>query len=290
MNCKIFITAAFIAIAATATADDNAVNTDTVKVINNANQITIQRTPAGSSIITINGTKEKKDYIYEYQLTQSDTTQVNELNIITNFPFSTTNRKREKIEYDLAKNIFFGITAPVSGNDALSTSIELGIGQLGGITYSPTCQGFSISTGVGFGFKQFSVKSSHLLASGSDRVLRVVPATEEQKDCSSRIQSFYFQIPVLFTQKIYRSFAISVGAIANFNTYTIASSKYHNGNKYQEETYKGLHQRPVTIDLAAAIGFTSSVAAYVKYTPMEMFQNGYGPKVKNISAGITLNF
>ena len=108
MNCKTFITAAFIAIAATATADDNAVNTDTVKVINNANQITIQRTPAGSSIITINGTKEKKDYIYEYQLTQSDTTQVNELNIITNFPFSTTNRKREKIEYDVAKNIFFG--------------------------------------------------------------------------------------------------------------------------------------------------------------------------------------
>ena len=290
MYHRFLITAASLLFAACLSAQDNNVVADTVKVINNSKQILIQRSTDGNSTITILGDKDNPEYFYQLQVSKTDSIDVDDFILNANFPFTHNQNRKEVIEYDVARNIYFGIAAPCEGNKAISTSIELGIMQLGGITYTPTCQGFSISTGLGFGYRQYSLKSDFFLESGSDRILSVIPADSEISDCSSRIGSFYLQIPVLLTQKIYHKFAISGGAILNFNTYTTATTKFKSDNTYFEHTFKGSHQKPITIDLYATVGFKDAVGAFVRYTTSKMFDNGFGPDVKSITAGITLNF
>lgn len=268
--------------------------TDTVKVIKDAKQLIIQKDNSGNSTITVKGTQENNDYFYELQVTkEKQDTTLRDFSIPTNFPFAK--KSRRTISFDVLKNIYVGVSIPTAGDDAISTSYECGIAQVAGITYCPTGQGFSTSIGIGFGTRQFSVKENYYLQSGLDRVLNVIPKEENQGKCTSRISSFYLQVPILFSQRIYKSFGVSFGAIVNLNTYTTANTKYKlntgsDNEVYNKEKFKGLHQRPLTVDLMATIGFVDSVGAFVRYSPMEMFENGYGPKVKSITAGITFNF
>ncbi len=300
MCYKHLFTMAVAALTFTAAAQTITEQADTVKVIKDAQQITIQKTADGNSIITVNGTKTKDDYYYQLQVSKEkdEAPNTDGINIGANFPFSQKSKK--KLSYDVAKNMYFGITVPTGigsplADDAVSTSYEVGIGQVAGITYKPLGDGFSISTGLGFGMRQFSIKNTYLLHSGLDRRLEIVEKTKTQNRCKSRISSAYLQIPVMFTQKIYKSFGVSLGAIVNFNTYTIATIKYRDDEEvdatlYHEETYKGLHQRLVTVDFMATIGSVDNIGIFVRYSPMKMFENGYGPEIKSLTTGITLNF
>lgn len=284
---KLFLAALFAAASLTTMAQSSTESPDTIKIFDKARRVTITRTDTGSHISVV-GTSENDTY--DIIIGKSDSTAVISPTWEPNFPFMQAKSKQESLVVHIGRNIYGGVTLASGGDESISTGFELGIEQLVGISYHPTRQGFSINTGLGYGYRRLSVKSTHMLHQGKDRVLALVPAQEGYSDCKSRIEAFMIHVPVTMTQRIHKNFAVTAGAMVNFNTYTVANSSYRLNDVEYNLKYKGLHQRHMTVDVIAGIGFLNSVGAYFRYSPMNMFDDGFGPITKSISAGISLNF
>lgn len=260
--------------------------TDTVKVIENAAEVNIVKRQ-GSIKVIVADRAGNQEYEYEYADMRSMTPI--DRDWMPSLPFLNQNNRNKKVKSVFFGNTYTGVSVPTDETPGLAPSIEFGISNLMGISYSPTRQGFSINVGIGAGYRILTLSNGKILAC-DNRILSTVTAPEGSTDLKSRIRSFSIHIPVMLTQQIYRSFGVSAGAIVMMNTYTTATSSYTTGNVTHKEIYKGLHQRFLTVELMAAIGSVGNAGLYVKYSPMEHFYKNYGPKYKTISAGITFGF
>ena len=75
-----------------------------------------------------------------------------------------------------------------------------------------------------------------------------------------------------------------------FNTYTTANSSWQQGDVESKLSIKNLHQRLLTVDAIARIGFRDCMAFYVRYSPMSQFKPHHGPQYDSVAIGMSLGF
>lgn len=294
-NMFYFLAAAAVAISSPATAATPA-DADTLSVINNARSVVITNSPS-STFIEIKGSPGDDGEELGYSLTIdvdscSTANSIQEPTWNLNLPFLQQNkpaRKSRKLSLTCLRNLYGGAVIPLSAPDAVRTSFEFGVGMIIGASYNTGDHSPEISVGIGTGFSFTKIGHGNVLGKSGDRLF-ITPVNSGTHDVKSHIYSFRFEIPVMITQKVYRSFGFSAGAIVNLNTYTTASSEWHTGAIRHKISYKNLQQRILTADLIAIIGFPDDIGAYVRYSPCDMFQKGYGPEFSHLSVGISLGF
>lgn len=270
--------------------------TDTLSVINNARSVVIT-TGASSTVIEIKCPPDENGEEIGYSLTidvdscaspESGQEPVWNLNL----PFLQQDKSAHKLhKLSLAgpRNLYAGAVIPLSAPDAVRTAYEFGLGMIAGASYRTGRNTPEISIGLGFGCSYTRIGHGFMLDK-SDDILFIKPVHPGLSDVKSRIFSFRFEIPVMITQKLYRSLGFSAGAIINLNTYTTGSSEWNTGQIHHKVSYKGLQQRILTADLIAIVGLPDDIGAYVRYSPSGIFHTGYGPGFSRLSAGVSIGF
>lgn len=269
--------------------ENNIAPGDTVIVIEKAGEVTVTRSPDKTTRVTVNGKNDDPDFFYEFSSRLIPGNNFHDTSWTPSLPFLRESKSPKAFRSIMFGNTYFGAAIPVDCENGMRGSVELGISDLFGVSYTPADRGFSVSIGAGFGYRLLTLAKGKILNCEKQR-LSIIQADPSVTDTKSRIRSFSIHVPLMLTQKIYRTFGISAGAIVNFNTYTTATTSYTTDNTTRKETFKGLHQRFLTVDFMAAIGSVGNAGLYLKYSPMQLFEKGYGPRFNCISTGITFGF
>lgn len=262
---------------------------DTLAVVNNAHSVIVTESKSGNTI-TVVGQGDDKDFYYSYSQVENPAdkaeAQQEESEWGLSLPF-LKERAKKKSEVIWLGKTYIGISLPVDEPQGLDASIECGVGELVGVRLSPWAKGPSFSLGLGLHYQQYTLHSEQIFGMDGKRI-GIIRKPEGSYDTSSRLRNFGFQVPVTISQKLTGDFGFSIGASLKFNTYTKASSRYSIDGIQYDKSFKGLHQRLMTVDIYAAVGLMEDIGLYVRYSPMSLFQSGYGPKFDAISFGITL--
>lgn len=289
MKTKIYAIAALCcAMATDAGAQTNEMPADTLAVINNAHSVVVTRTPTANNI-TVIGQGDDKNFYYSFSTEKEDTLAIDgkDEQWGLSLPF-LREEKRCKSEVTWASHTQIGICMPVDGPAGIDQSIDIAIGKIVGLNYTPWYKGPTFSMGVGFFAQKFAVHGGNMFArEGKSLVMTHLP--EGATDTHVRLFNFGFETPFTVTQNICGGFSVSAGVVMKFNTYTTASNKYTLGRQSYEQSFKGLQQRILTYDLFGAIGW-DDFALYFRYSPVSFFAEGNGPRFDVISFGVNLGF
>jgi hypothetical protein len=267
------------------------IDVDTVKVINNPNYVTITR-DGSSTTVTASYNDKYSERVYNY------TTEVNpndgsvtgdDASFNLDFPFlkDKSSKNGASLTVGFMKDLYIGAMIPQSEPYGFRNGWDVGFGQLVGIESRLNRHGLYFNIGLGIFDKYFRIEN-YARVSSDFGVVSILPVGEGVNEAKSHLNLFGFQVPVMLRQKI-QNVAISVGGVVNLNTYMTGSYSYEVDNIKTKETYHSLHQKPVTIDLKAAVSFWDMIGVYVRYSPMSMFRDGYGPKFKTLYAGVMFN-
>ena len=254
---------------------------DTVTVIEQPSQVIITETPSGVKV-NVQGSKDDESAKYTYSVEHQANDKV-----------TTSQEKDWEIRYPFSKNESNGHwSVTMSGFymgggihhswEKINNSFEIGLLNIAAVNYD-SHHGQSISLGVGFHHKSFSLKRPNMLV--RDEATDIVsplfyPEGVEAKDRSSNLNLWAFQFPLMFRQKIYKSLAIRFGGIMNWNYLAQVNNHYFIGKTEYNITQRGLKQNKITFDLMGGLTL-GHIGIYCRYSPNEVFKKGYGPEIKN---------
>lgn len=258
---------------------------DTLITVESPAEVTVEK-KNGGTVVTVKGSASDARFNYRYSVSPDTVADMPFFNI----PFTgsqTLPDNRTVRELDFFRGVYAGALIPMSGPSALKTSWEVGLNQILG--YRVRRRGSDFSLGLGIGYRRIGVGKGLVTEKAGDALV-LLPAPDEATDVSARIESALIQIPLLFTQRICRTFGFSFGVVANFNIYTAASMNYHIGDTKFSKTVKGLHQRILTPDLILTIGSVNNAGVYVRWSPVKTFKSIYGPGWNTLSVGVSLAF
>ena len=261
---------------------------DTLAVVNDAHTVVVRKSPT-ANVITVIGQGDDESFYYSYSSERedslADTVSKDEWGL--SLPF-LREYQRKKSEVTWAAHTQLGICMPVDGPRGLDQSIDIAMGKIVGLNYTPWSKGPTFSFGAGIFAQKFALHGGQMF--GRDgKSLVMVDLPEGARDTHVRLFNFGFEMPFTVTQNIYDDFGISAGVVMKFNTYTTASNKYTLDNRSYEQSFKGLQQRILTYDIFAGIGW-EDFGLYCRYSPVAMFKSGNGPQFDVISFGINLGF
>lgn len=262
---------------------------DTLAVVKDAHSVLVTRSN-NMNTITVTGQGDDETFYYSYTSQRVDTvaeapTGDSEWGLSLPFLREETRKKSEVIWLG---NTQIGICMPIDAPDGFDPSIDLGIGKIVGIKYTPWNDGPSFSFGAGVFAQKFTLHNKGMF----DKVgksLVVVGLPGDAHNSHVRLYNFGFQMPFTITQNLYRGFSFSAGVVMKFNTYTTASNKYSIENRTYDTSFKGLQQRILTYDIYGGLGW-DNFSLYCRYSPLSLFSADKGPKFDVISFGINLGF
>ena len=276
MNKYLFIFAATLAVA-----QAQAVNPDTVTVIQQPNQVVITETPTGT-LVKVTGSKDNDEYNYTYTVQHSandtiHTSQTADWDL--NLPFHRSSRK-EKTHWTMeTKGIYFGAGLTTS-NDLVNNSFNWGILNIASINYN-TLHGQHFSLGVGYDSKRFSLKRPNCFVMDENtKVVYTDVYPDNVAKRSSVLSVRAIQFPLLFQQDLGKDFHIVLGASMNWNVYAKCNTHYKINTVDYDITYHNIKQNKLTFDAIGAFSL-DGLAIYCRFSPNEMFKKGFGPEIKN---------
>lgn len=291
MKARIFAIMTVIAAssASLAARDGNDMPSDTLAVVNNAHSVVVTRSMLSNNI-TVTGQGDDSKFYYSYTSERVDSAAIaakeNEEWGLS-LPF-LRDYQRKKSEVTWGAHTQIGICMPVDGPRGLDQSIDVAMGKIVGLNYTPWAKGPTFSFGAGVFAQKFVLHGGRMF--GRDgKSLVMVDLPEGAKDTHVRLFNFGFEMPFTVTQNIYKDFSFSAGVVMKFSTYTTASNKYTIDNRSYEQSIKELQQRILTYDIFGAIGW-DDFALYVRYSPVSLFNNGYGPRFDVVSFGVNFGF
>ena len=256
---------------------------DTVTVIEQPSQVIITETASGVKI-NVQGSKDNQSANYSYSVEHHANDKVitsQERDWEIRFPFSS-NDSIKRYHWSIIMDGFYTGGGIKHSWDMINNSFEIGLLNIAAINYD-SHHGQNISLGIGFHHKSFSLKRPHMLV--HDEMTDLVspmfyPDGVEAKDHSSNLNMWAFQFPLMFRQKIYKSFAIRFGGIMNWNYLAQVNNHYYIGKTEYSITQRGLKQNKITFDLMGGLSL-GHIGIYCRYSPNEVFKKGYGPEIKN---------
>lgn len=260
----------------------SAQNNDTVKVIDQPRQVIITETPTGVQMKVL-GDKQDDTYTYTVQHSTNDTVHTSQgSDWELNFPYNLSFTKDKDHHWAIISSGFYMGGGIHHSWEMINNSFEIGLLNIAAINYSSN-HGQDISLGVGIHHRSFSLKRPNMLM--FDESTNVVsttlyPEVMEIKERTSNLNLWALQFPLLFRQKIYKSFAIRFGGIMNWNYKAHVNNHYIIGKTTYDITQRGLKQNKITFDVIGGLTF-SHTGIYFRFSPNEVFKKDYGPEIKN---------
>lgn len=279
---------------ASATASAQVEEVDTIQVIPNAERVTILREGDITTVRAI--TKNEMPCtitVYEYSATQSKEKPVNggkdPLAII--LPFMKEKEKtifRRHTSLTMFRNIYVGWNHTYGSMDGIACSYEGGIGELIGVRWH-VARKTSFEMGVGIGTRCVSLKEGKIFAMAGDRLI----VTDGDKDVIhdfAKWETFRLEFPLSLRQKVVGDWGFTLSVIPCLNTYSSATNQWKIDRSTFTQQITGLNQRFFTCDVMAGIGSLGNCGFYCRWSPMTAMEPQYGPEIKNVSVGLTVNF
>ena len=221
--------------------------------------------------------------------------------ILDALPFSNKRKKRNTFSPHLC-GLYFGYlmvsndfgTFNPSNQVSLNTSHSWEIGANLFTTshaFGPT-KNWGFALGLGWGYRSMRLDGDYAFRD-IEGVTQVIPGSLEPADgrsteySKSRLRYFYFRIPLSIEWQTRlsnrRSVFFSVGPEAEIR-HGFRSKGKINGKK---ETFdKGLHGRPVGVNLLAQAGY-GNLGVYTRYATYGLFEKGKGPELYPFSFGLS---
>lgn len=122
----------------------------------------------------------------------------------------------------------------------------------------------------------------------------LLPAPDGVTYTKSRLGITSLTVPLLLEWQHGRrwdsDFFISAGVVGVVKTASSSRIEYRdeNGGKGKRKVDEGLYLRPITMDFLFQLGF-NSIGVYLKYSPIEMFENDKSPTAYPVSLGVHLH-
>ena len=263
---------------------------DTLAVVNDAHSVLVIRSTSSNNI-TIEGQGDDDTYYYSYDMERGiaadDVASSSEEEWGLSLPF-LKDEVRRKSEVTWLSHIQIGICMPIDGPKGLDNSLDVAVGKIVGLNYSPWAKGPTFSLGVGFFTQKFALHDN-LMFGRNGKALSITALPQDARDSHVRLYNFGFDVPFTITQNIADGFSFSTGVVMKFNTYTTASNKYSIDNRVYEKSLKDLQQRILSYDIFGAIGW-DVFSLYCRYSPLALFKSADGPQFDVISFGINIGF
>ena len=275
MKIQAIILVAFMALGLSAYGND----VDTIRVINNPGRVVITEKNGTVSVqVKDESGDASKDYKYDVRRSSSS---------LKLEDYDDDDEDADK-KWDLFVGGLYVGWGHSNGHDAAKgatgLSREVGILNLLGVSYNFNPRS-SLSLGAGVAGKWYNLKSEYLFEEpdpanhpGMLTVNRNWPAGASKT--KSTFSNVMVQFPLLYHQGFGKKFNIMVGPVLNWNVYATNDNIFDVDRTTTKTSTKGMHQRKVTVDGIIGVGHRA-VGVYFRYSPMNIFENGYGPKINN---------
>jgi len=149
---------------------------------------------------------------------------------------------------------------------------------------------WAVVSGLGLRWTRYRVDGAYYFLNDNG-FTSLHPVAEGMNFHRSRLNMTHLTIPVLIEWQHHRNMFISAGVVGAIKT--MSSSKVtctnSRGKNETEIMDKGMNLIPVRIEFMVQAGF-DWIGAYARYSPMELFESGKGPKVHPVSLGLQLHF
>lgn len=269
---------------------------DTIKLINKPEKVTVSRS-GETTLIQVEMPNEYGSDTFTYEVTVAESLDSDSgLSIDLEIPFGIGKKKEKgrtprKLQTSmiLMGNVYVGQRFNYSDKGNVKNSYEIGVRNLAGIRWSHGPYTPSFSIGLGFGAQRYSAQKDFIYTKEGSN-LKLIPINKESRVCSTDLQVWNFQIPILFTIPLGCDVEFVVGGVGCLNTYAVANTELEKDKTKYKINYKGLQQRLFTVDLTASLGICDILGVYASWSPMTLFQAPYGPQLKSWSIGATINF
>lgn len=184
---------------------------------------------------------------------------------------------------NLADNLSFN---NANGIDLVSSkSWEIGLNLFQGSFVLSADRHWGLTTGLGFGYTSFRVDGNKGFKKIGNATVLVAPSQEIEYS-QSRLRYNHFRIPLLleWQSKCGNKGPIfaSLGAEAEIRCWVKSKAEY---DGHGHTLGKDLNVRPVGLNLLAQIGF-DDIGAYLRYSPISLFEKDKGPDWNPVSFGL----
>ncbi len=267
---------------------------DTVAVVEKPTSVAVITNENGKTIY-IHGRECDPDYklVYESAVNDDADTDIEQLWVF-NPRFSRQihkNRKPGNPTYNAICDLYAGAVIPSAADRGMSrTGWEIGMLNVADAEWRLSRCGTLLTLGIGWQYRHFTIGDGLMAARGENGAYQLSPIPEGYHHVKSSLKSFAIQFPLLLSQKICGSFTFEVGGVAMLNTYTTGNCTWREGNQTSKRSIKHLHQRILTVDCLARIGWRGDFAFYVRYSPMSQFSREFGPQFESVAIGGSLGF
>ena len=180
-----------------------------------------------------------------------------------------------------------GVDIPTGAPDGVDfapfRSWEFGVTLLQ-YDYTPKKSKTTLSAGLGFGWRTYTLKGHNLFFKAND-VVGVGSPDANLDDFSSNVLTTSLTMPLLVKQRFGKNFAISVGAQLNWNIYARIHNSYEQGDNDIDIYTKKIGQRPFTVDILGIVHVSNGLGIYCKYSPMSVLKKDRGVEFKSFAVG-----
>ena len=206
---------------------------------------------------------------------------------------SSPRYKRARFSLNIINGLQFGMgivsatsQAPGMDIDMSNAGFEFFLNNLVMWEYRPV-KNTSLTMGFGVDWRNYRMKgNTRFIKEGANISLGSYP---EGADINfSRLKIFSLTLDLMLRQRLFGHVSMAAGPVVNFNTSGTLKTRYTlvNGDNREsiKERNRNIHQNAVTVDFKGELKI-DPIAFYIKYSPMNVLDTNYGPKVRSISAG-----
>jgi hypothetical protein len=150
-----------------------------------------------------------------------------------------------------------------------------------------------ITTGLGFGYHNYSLRNNYVLAHTADTIFAVQDTIFNFK--TNKLQVGTISIPLLldysFGKNFDKSYYMAVGVIGTYNygTKQTLSGTYANGDEFVNSTISAFNMNRWTLDATTRIGY-GHFGMFISYQLNSMFKTGHTVAVYPFRIGFNILF
>lgn len=291
-----------------ASAQTKVEHNDSVTTILNSGTVVIKETPKGLSVKVRDINDSTLVYSYKNQYSENSTVVTEEhegSDFGIKIPFiGNHNKVMSKSEYKTRKlthwdivcdGIGLGLTTIASTPDEMSGHRSVGcefvFADILAVKYTPWRCGLSFQLGAGINLRNDHLKGNlHFTRNEDKETVSCIAYPDGAENRSARIYSFNILVPFNIKYAIPGTqWGFAAGVWGNFCAHASITTNYKlDGIKYTE-SWNGINKRTFRLSYAAKVSY-NQVGLYVKYTPKNAIDEGYGPQYKEISTGLIIGF
>ena len=284
---SILAMAATNAVQAVETADS--VATYTVVEVLNPHKIIITESSDGGMGVEVRGSGLNRKFRYNYSAEQKKAAADTDDDYTIPFFSSLSGKKNQeknlpRVDWFTSLGMHYGFTLMSGAGDVSNMGNSVELGFLYPVSLSVVFpQSWRITTGMGFGWKNYRLNSDRRFVKADDGTLALAAYDPDTYSHLSRLKIFYLDVPVI-AKKEWGGLSVYAGAVINFNVYGSMLTRYRQDEKEIKVCEQGVNQRKVSLDLMAGVQFYD-IGLYVKYNPCNVLKGGNLPEFRSFSIG-----